>query len=146
MEAPHHDPRPRRLMLHGIVLFLLGLAAGFATPAVENPRMGLSAHLEGVMNGIFLLALGAAWPHVTLAGRAAAAAYGLVLYGAYANWATISFAALVGASRLLPLAGAGHSAEPWQETIVAFGLVTVSLAITAAAVLVLLGLARPAVR
>jgi hydroxylaminobenzene mutase len=142
MDAGDRDARARRLVLHGTVLFLLGLVAGFATPAVENPRMGVSAHLEGVMNGTFLLALGAAWRHVALAGRAAAAAYGLVLYGTYVNFASVFFAAVTGASRLMPIAGAGHAAQPWQEAIVAFGLVTISIAITAAACLVLAGLAR----
>jgi hydroxylaminobenzene mutase len=50
----------RRLMWHGMFLFLLGLLTGFAETKFANVRMGLAAHLEGVMNGIFLLALGAA--------------------------------------------------------------------------------------
>jgi hypothetical protein len=48
----------RRLMFHGMVLFLLGLGTGFAEQHFANVRMGLAAHLEGLMNGIFLLALG----------------------------------------------------------------------------------------
>ena len=57
------DPR-RRLLWHGIFLFMLGLLAGFVEQQFINPRMGLSAHLGGVMNGIFLLALGAVWAAV----------------------------------------------------------------------------------
>jgi hydroxylaminobenzene mutase len=112
-----------RLMLHGMVLFLLGLVAGFATPAVENPRMGVSAHLEGVMNGTFLLALGAVWRHVVLGRRAAASAYWLALYGTYGNWASVFLGAIFGASRYMPIAGAGHAAAPWQEAVVGFGLI-----------------------
>ncbi len=41
-------------------LFLIGLLTGFVEPQFTNVRMGLAAHLEGVMNGIFLVALGAA--------------------------------------------------------------------------------------
>jgi hydroxylaminobenzene mutase len=41
-----------------MLLFLLGLLTGFAVQRFTNPRMGLAAHLEGVMNGTFLLALG----------------------------------------------------------------------------------------
>lgn len=134
----------RRPMLHGMILFLLGLVAGLATPAVENPRMGLSAHLEGVMNGTFLLALGAVWRHVALGRRAAAAAYGLVLYGTYGNWASVSLGAIFGASRYMPIAGAGHAAAPWQEQLVGFGLITVSIAISAAVCLLVAGLARSA--
>jgi hypothetical protein len=48
----------RRLMWHGMFLFLLGLVTGLVEQRFANVRMGLSAHLEGVMNGILLLALG----------------------------------------------------------------------------------------
>ena len=48
----------RRLMWHGMFLFLLGLLTGFVEHRFANVRMGLAAHLEGVMNGTFLLALG----------------------------------------------------------------------------------------
>jgi len=48
-------------MWHGMLLFLLGLITGLLEQRFANVRMGLSAHLEGVMNGILLLALGAAW-------------------------------------------------------------------------------------
>lgn len=50
----------RRLMWHGMLLFPLGLLTGFAETSFANVRMGLASHLEGVMNGIFLLALGSA--------------------------------------------------------------------------------------
>lgn len=40
-------------------LFLPGLLTGFFESRFTNMRMGLAAHLEGVMNGIFLVALGA---------------------------------------------------------------------------------------
>lgn len=51
----------RKLIRYGILLFLLGLLTGFAMPAFENSRMGLSSHLEGVMNGMFLVLLGLIW-------------------------------------------------------------------------------------
>ena len=56
----------RRLMWHGMFLFLIGLITGFLEQHFANVRMGLAAHLEGVMNGIFLLALGGAWSAVSL--------------------------------------------------------------------------------
>jgi (hydroxyamino)benzene mutase len=132
----------RRFVRHGVILFLLGLAAGFVAPVVENPRMGLSAHLEGVMNGTFLIALGAAWGHVHLGARAAAGAFWLILYAAYVNWASVLLGAVWGASRLMPIAGAGHHAAPWQEDVVGFGLITISVAMVAGVALVLVGLLR----
>src|SRR5208283_1140004 len=76
----------RRIMWHGMCLFLLGLLTGFAEQHFANMRMGLAAHLEGVMNGTFLIALGAVWNEVTLPPRTKAIAYWTGLYGSYANW------------------------------------------------------------
>ena len=53
-------------MWHGMFLFLIGLFTGFAETRFSNVRMGLAAHLEGVMNGTFLVALGAIWTEVRL--------------------------------------------------------------------------------
>ena len=43
---------------YGILLFFLGLVTGLVVPMLANPRMGLSSHLEGLMNGMFLIILG----------------------------------------------------------------------------------------
>jgi len=59
-------------MWHGMFLFMLGLLTGFVEQRFANIRMGLAAHLEGVTNGIFLLALGTAWTEVRLAPPAKA--------------------------------------------------------------------------
>ena len=51
----------QKLLLAGGILFFLGLLSGFIIPIMTNPRMGVSSHLEGVMNGTFLLVVGLAW-------------------------------------------------------------------------------------
>ena len=93
----------RKLLLHGMVLFLLGLLTGLAAPQLRNMRMGISAHLEGVLNGMFLLGLGLAWGEIRLAARTRQLAAGLVLYGAYANWTATLLAAALGTSKLTPV-------------------------------------------
>lgn len=65
----------RRLMWHGMFLFLLGLVTGLLEQRFTNVRMGLSAHLEGLMNGTFLVALGAICSAVRLPQPANAIAY-----------------------------------------------------------------------
>jgi hydroxylaminobenzene mutase len=127
-------------------LFLLGLLTGFVEPKFANPRMGLAAHLEGVMNGIFLVALGAAWAHVRLSPGLSSTAYWTALYGTYANWAVTSLAAILGTAALSPITGAGHGGRPWQEAIVTVGFLSVSIAIVACSILVLWGLRRSAMR
>lgn len=135
----------RSLLWHGMFLFLLGLVTGLVEQQFSNPRMGLAAHLEGVMNGIFLVALGAVWMEVRLSPRLKAGAYWSTLYGTYVNWAITTLAAGFGAASLSPITGAGHSALPWQETVVTFGFITVGIAMIAASVLILWGLRRAAV-
>src|ERR1700686_3275207 len=103
----------RRLIWHGMFLFLLGLLTGFVEQKFINPRMGLAAHLEGVMNGTFLVALGAVWAEVRLAPRLKIAAYWSALYGTYVNWGIITLAAIFGTLALSPITGATHSAQPW---------------------------------
>jgi len=132
----------RRLIWHGMFLFLLGLATGFAEPSFVNIRMGLAAHLEGVMNGIFLVALGAAWIKVRLSPRAAAIAFWMVLYGAYVNWVMTTLAAIFGTSSLSPLTGTSKGGQPWQEIFVTVGLLSVGVAIIAGTVLIMSGLRR----
>lgn len=134
----------RRLLWHGMLLFLLGLLTGLVEQKITNPRMGLAAHLEGVMNGIFLVALGAIWAEVRLSGRLQAAAYWTALYGTYANWAVTCLAAIFGTAALSPVTAAGHSAQPWQENVVTFGFASVGIAIIGCSILVLWGLRKSA--
>jgi hydroxylaminobenzene mutase len=135
----------RRLIWHGMFLFLLGLLTGFVETKFANPRMALAAHLEGVMNGTFLVALGAVWIEVRLSAKLKAAAYWSALYGAYVNWATTALGAALGAAALSPITSAGHSALPWQESFITTLFMTVGLAIVASSLLVLWGLRRAAV-
>src|ERR1700729_226272 len=132
----------RRLMFHGMCLFLLGLLTGFAEQHFANVRMGLAAHLEGLMNGTFLLALGAIWSYVRLSPRAATIAFWTALYGTYVNWLMTMLAAVFGTAALSPITGAGHSGLPWQESLVTVGFMSVGIAIVVASALVLWGLRK----
>lgn len=129
----------RRLMWHGMLLFLVGLFTGFAEQHFTNVRMGLAAHLEGVMNGTFLLALGAAWSEVRLSPSTKAIAYWTVLYGTYGNWIMTTIAAILGTAALSPITGAGHQGLAWQESLVTAGFMSVGVAIVASAGLTLWG-------
>lgn len=134
--------RKRDLLWHGALLFLIGLLTGFVQQQMRNPRMGLAAHLEGVMNGTLLIAVGAAWAEVRLSARQSAWAYATLLYGAWANWATTTLAAVFGTHSMTPLIGAGFQAARWQELLVSAGFVSVALTITTAAVLLVIGFRR----
>src|ERR1700739_2586714 len=130
----------RRLTWHGMFLFLLGLITGLVEQRFTNIRMGLSAHLEGVMNGIFVVALGAIWNRVRLPRHVLMAAYGMALYGTYANWLTTLLGAAFGTAAASPITAAGHRGKPWQETLVTAGFLRVSISTVAATALVVWGL------
>lgn len=141
-----HVDRGHRLLQLGTVLFLLGLLVGLAVPQLANPRMALASHLEGVMNGIFLLVLGLVWPRLALGERGARATFGLAVYAGFANWATTLLAATWGAGARMPFAAGKHRGSVAQEVVIDALLVSLSVAIVAVCVLVLWGLrlTRPA--
>lgn len=132
----------RQLLWHGMFLFLLGLLTGLVEQKFNNPRMALAAHLEGLMNGTFLVVLGAIWLEIKLSSRLKAAAYWSALYGTYANWLVTTLAAILGTAAMSPITAAGHNAPPWQENLVALGFLSVGVAIIAASILILWGLRR----
>ncbi|HZO81205.1 MAG TPA: hypothetical protein VFB33_05875 [Candidatus Binataceae bacterium] len=132
----------RRLVWHGMLLFLLGLFTGFAEPHFANVRMGLTAHVEGVMNGMFLVALGAAWSLLRLSARQSAVLFWTGLYGAYGNWAASVLAAAFGTAALSPITSAGHHGLPWQETLVTAALLSVGVTIIICTVIALRGARR----
>ncbi len=134
----------RRLLWHGMFLFLLGLLTGLVEPQFHNPRMGLAAHLQGIMNGIFLVALGAVWQEVRLIPRLELAAYAGALIGTYGGWLVTISAAIFGTAALAPIAAAGYGAQPWQEGLVTGAFICVGLAIIGSSLLVLWGLRRAA--
>ena len=118
----------RRLAITGAALVLLGLLTGLVSGQMANPRMGLSSHLAGMMGGTLLLALAAIWPMVRLLPRVEAWAVSLLGFGFTANWLATLLAALWGAGgESMPIAGAGHSAAPWQEGLVTTLLIALSL-------------------
>lgn len=132
--------RGRRLLQLGLLLFLLGLLTGFAIPALANPRMGLSSHLEGVLNGLFLLGLGLLWPQLRLGRQGRTAAFWLVVYASFANWAATLLSAVWGAGGSMPIAGGGQAGTPFQETVVLGLLLSLSVAMVAACGILLWGL------
>jgi hydroxylaminobenzene mutase len=130
----------RRLAFHGMVLFLVGLLMGIVVPAVANPRLGLSAHTGTLLNGAFLIAVGAVWAWVRLAPPIAATAYWLTVAGSYAGSLVLFLAGVWGTSRSTPLHGAGHAGTPWQENVVAAGLTLGGIALLLGSALVVWGL------
>ena len=128
----------------GALLFFLGLLSGFAIPAMTNPRMGLSGHLEGVMNGTFLIVIGLAWSRLHLSPGYQSITYWLLIYGTFANWLFVTFAAMFGTKAMTPIAASGHQGLAWQEGVVTIGLSSVGITMVAACSLLIWGFFREA--
>jgi hydroxylaminobenzene mutase len=143
MSGPNQARRGLRLLQYGVLLFLLGLLVGLAGPLLANPRMGLASHLEGVTNGLFLIALGVIWPRLVWSPRMEVVTYGLALYGTFANLVATGIAAVWGAGApMMPIAGQGLVGSPVQEAVIRVLLVSLALADIAVCLLVLIGLRR----
>jgi hydroxylaminobenzene mutase len=130
----------RRLKMLGMVLFLLGLLTGLAVMNTKNPRMGLSAHLEGVMNGTFLVVAGFLWSELKLSSGLKKVLFWALVYGTYVNWLSTLLAAVLGTSKTTPIAGAGFAGSELHETIVTAGLVSIALAMVFSLSVIVYGL------
>ncbi len=130
------------LLFLGFLLFLLGLITGLIVPVFANPRLGVSSHIEGVLNGIFLIVMGLVWPRLVLPVKALQITYWLALYGTFANWFGLLFAAVFNAGKMLGVMAGGTEGSPVPEAVLAFFLVTLSIAMVIISILVLVGLKR----
>lgn len=130
------------LISAGLILFLIGLLTGFAVPALAVPRLGLSAHLEGVLNGMFLMLLGAIWHRLNLSRGAGTLMFLAAFFGTFANWAATLLAAILPAARAMPIAGGGVTGTPFAEALVVTLLLALSAAMILVCVLALIGLRR----
>ncbi|MFN7119979.1 MAG: hydrogenase [Saprospiraceae bacterium] len=128
-----------RLLFLGILLFFSGLVAGLFIPLMANPRMGLSTHLEGIMNGLFLLALGLIWHKLMLTNRWLNITFWLTVYGSFANLIAVLIAAMTGFGKMMPIAG-GQEGTPLLEGIISFLLISLALAMLMVCSIVLVGL------
>jgi hydroxylaminobenzene mutase len=127
----------------GVVLFLLGLLTGLIIPLLANPRMGLSSHLEGVMNGTVLMVFGLIWTRLNLRDRTLMIGFWLALFGTFANWATTLIAAILGAGEsMMPIASQGYAGSDAQESLIKIGLLSLSVCMIAVSIIILAGLRR----
>lgn len=135
-------PLGRKLIILGLVLFLIGLIQGALIPSFHNPRMALSAHLAAVQSGMAMAIFGLIWALVDLKERNLKIAYYTNIIGLYAVWFAISLGAAMGASRALPIAGQGFSASSTAETVVELIVMTGAVVTVISVSLIVLGLLK----
>ena len=109
------------------------------------PRaIGLSVHLLGLLQGLFLMILGVVWPRLVVSPTTGRVAVFLVVYGCFAAWTANLLAGLWGAGNvMLPIAAGTARGTSFQETAISVALRTAAVSLIAAVGLVLWGLRRP---
>jgi hydroxylaminobenzene mutase len=131
----------QRLLRVGMLLFLFALLVGLAVPRFAVPRLGLSTHLLGLMQGTFLLVAGSLWPRLRLTPAMSRAGSYLAVYGCIAAWTANLLGALWGAGNsMLPIAAGQARGDVFQERIIAAGLVTAAVSLISMAMIILWGL------
>lgn len=138
------ESQSRNLIFLGVLLFLFGLIVGLIVPALANPRMGVSSHIEGVMNGMFLVILGLIWTRLKLSNRWLKISFWLSIYGTFMNFFGILVAAIFNAGEMLNIAAQGRRGPDFAESFVTFSLISLSLAMIIVSVVILIGLKRGA--
>ncbi len=143
MNKDYQVEQSRKLIQFGVLLFLLGLVTGFVIPALKNPRMGLSSHMAGVLNGMLLMIFGLIWPKLELTKNLLNWNYWLSLFGTFTNWFTTLLASAWGAgSVMMPIAGNEMHGTDLQEIIIKFGLVTLSISMMIVSIFILWGMRK----
>jgi hydroxylaminobenzene mutase len=131
----------RVILRMGVVLVLLGLATGIAIPFFPVPRLGLSAHVSGVLGGLALLVVGLVWPQLRMGERVSRLGAFLAAYAFLVAWLMPLLAAMWGAGgRTLPFAGGAARGTALQEAVIRVGLLTSAVAVIALFLLLLWGL------
>lgn len=107
--------------LHGAVLIVLGLLAGFATAVVIAPNMALAAHLIGILQGTLCIGLAFLWPVLLSSGYRMKLTRAAILVGFYCNWLGALLASIWSAKEMAFVTGSTmpNVAARWQELVVA---------------------------
>jgi len=133
----------QRLVQVGVLLFLCALFVGLAVSRFAVPRVGLSVHLLGLLQGLFLMVMGLLWPRLMLGPVALRLAFWLLVYGCLAAWVANLMAAVWGAgSTMIPMAAGAARGSSLQEALIVIGLRTAALSLIAALALILWGTRR----
>jgi len=143
LAGPHDEGH--RLLQVGALLFLLALLVGLGVPRFAVPRLALSTHLLGIMQGTFLMVAGLLWPRLRLTRWMSRIGRALAVYACLAAWTANLLGAIWGAgSSMLPIAAGAARGSALQEGVIRVLLMSAAVSFVLMAVLISWGLRRPA--
>lgn len=113
-----------RLLQIGVALLLFTSFEGFAIPYFGVPRLGLSAHALGALQGVLLITLGLVWPKLNLSSTMLRLAFWCLIYSAFAILAAYVIGSIWAAgNETMPLAAGtahGSALEEMMIKIIAY--------------------------
>jgi hydroxylaminobenzene mutase len=124
----------------GFILLFVGLITGLIMSTLKNPRMGLSAHLEGILNGLLLVIVGLIWNEMKISESLKKMAFATLIYGTYVNWLTTLLAAWLGTSKMTPITGHGFTGQIFDEQLVNAGFISVGITMIFSLAVIIFGL------
>jgi len=128
----------RHLLRLGLALFLLALLVGVSVPHFAVPRLALSVHLLGVLQGTFLVAVSGVWSRFGFGRTISWLAFWLLAYGCVAAWLGNLLGAYWGAGNtLLPIAAGSARGNAVQELAIMVLLRSSAIALLVAIALML---------
>ncbi len=130
----------RQILFHGGIMTILSLLSGFTTFFALAPRIALSSHTVGLLQGAMLIAIAGAWHLLNASPKTLKILKYTLLVGFYANWISTQLSALWSAGRsTYPINGKemAEGAAAWQDMMVSV-LGFLSVLILVSAVLIVL--------
>jgi (hydroxyamino)benzene mutase len=125
----------RQILFHGGLMTLLSLLSGFTTFFALAPRVALSSHTIGLIQGAMLIAIAGAWHLLNASPKTLKIIKYTLLIGFYANWVSLQLSALWSAGRdTFPITGKDmpEGAAPWQDmTVTVMGFLSVLILVSA---------------
>lgn len=114
------NPDPgRRLVRWGVVLLFVAAASGFLIPVATLPWLALAGHVQAVLNGLLLVAIGLVWPRLRVGRTAGAITFWGLAGAAWLAFATQVACALAGVGgSVFPLVAGGHVGPHAVELLV----------------------------
>ena len=76
----------RQILFHGGIMTILSLLSGFTTFFALAPRIALSSHTVGLLQGAMLIAIAGAWHLLNAPPKTLKILKYTLLVGFYANW------------------------------------------------------------
>jgi hypothetical protein len=125
----------RQILFHGGLMTLLSLLSGFTVFFALAPRIALSSHTIGLIQGGMLIAIAGAWHLLNASPKTLKIIKYTLLVGFYANWLSLQLSALWSAGRNgFPINGKDMPdvAAPWQDlTVTVMGYFSVLILVSA---------------